>query len=61
MTRKRIIQWLLLAATASLLVLLKHFHLGVIHYNVFLIILVGWIFALVIAFRPLTVGRRPDN
>ena len=61
MSRNRVIQWLILAATAGLLVLLKELHIGVTHYNVFLIILVGWIFALVIAFRPLTVGRRSDN
>jgi hypothetical protein len=61
MSLQRMIQWLLLAATAGLLVLLKQLHLGVIHYNVFLLILVGWNLGLVIAFRALTVGRRSDN
>jgi len=61
MSWKRIIQWLLLAATAGLLVILKELHVGVLHYNVFLIILVGWNLGLVIVFRPLTVGRRSDN
>jgi hypothetical protein len=61
MSRNRVIQWLILAATAGLMVLLKELHIGVTHYNVFLIILVGWILALVIAFRPLTAGRRSDN
>jgi hypothetical protein len=54
------LQWLLLAATTALLVLLKRLHLGVTHYNVFLLILVGWNLGLVIAFRALTVGRRSD-
>jgi hypothetical protein len=54
-------QWLLLAATAGLLVLLKRLHLGVIHYNVFLLILVGWNLVLVFAFRALTADRRSDN
>ena len=61
MSGKRIIQWLLLAATAGLLVTLKQLHVGVLHYNVFLIILVGWNLGLVIVFRSLTVGRRSDN
>ncbi len=61
MSRNRAIQWLLLAATTGLLMLLKQIHLGVTHYNVFLIILVGWNLGLVIAFRALTVGRRAEN
>jgi hypothetical protein len=55
------LQWLLLAATASLLVLLKRLHLGVTHYNFFLLILVGWNLGLVIVFRALTADRRADN
>jgi hypothetical protein len=55
------LQWLLLAATVALLVLLKRLHLGVIHYNVFLLILVGWNLGLVLAFRVLTADRRSDN
>ena len=61
MNWSRIIQWLIVAATAGLLVLLKELHIGVTHYNVFLIILVGWILGLVIAFRALTVDRRSDQ
>ena len=61
MSRNRAIQWLLLAATTGLLVLLKQIHLGVTQYNVFLIILIGWNLGLVIAFRALTVGRRAEN
>ena len=61
MSLQRTIQWLFLAATAALLMLLKWLHLGVTHYNVFLLILVGWTLGLVIVFRLLTAGRRADN
>jgi hypothetical protein len=55
------LQWLLLAATAALLMFLKWLHLGVTHYNIFLLILVGWILGLVLAFRALTPHRRSGN
>ena len=55
------IEWLFLAATAALLMFLKWLHLGVTHYNVFLLILVGWILGLVIVFRVLTANRRTDD
>ena len=58
MTLQRIIQWLFLAATAVLLLFLKWLHLGVTHYNIFLLILIGWILVLVIAFRALTRTSR---
>ena len=61
MSLQRTIQWLFLAATAALLMLIKWLHLGVTHYNVFLLILVGWTLGLVIVFRLLTVGRRKDS
>ena len=61
MSLNRIWQWLLLAATAVLLIILKQLHLGVTHYNLFLMILVGWILGLVLAFRVLTPHRRSDN
>lgn len=61
MSLQRILQWLLLAATTALLVLLKKLHLGVIHYNVFLLVLVVWNLGLVIAFRALTADRRADS
>jgi hypothetical protein len=57
----RILQWLFLAATAVLIILLKWLHLGVTHYNVFLLILVGWTLGLVMVFRVLTAGRRTGN
>lgn len=58
MTLQRIIQWLFLAATAVLLLFLKWLHLGVTHYNIFLLILIGWTLVLVIAFRALTAEQR---
>ena len=61
MTGQRALQWLLLAATAVLLLFLKWLHLGVTHYNVFLLIMIGWIMGLVIAFRMLTAEQRPEK
>ena len=61
MSIMRTLQWLYLAATAALLMLLKWLHLGVTHYNVFLLILVGWILAMVMVFRVLTAGRRSES
>ena len=61
MSSQRTVQWLLLAATAALLIFLKWLHLGVTHYNVFLLILVGWTLGLVIVFRFLTADRRSEN
>jgi hypothetical protein len=61
MTGQRILQWLLLAATAALLLFLKWLHLGVTHYNVFLLIMVGWTLGLVIVFRMLTGEHRTEK
>jgi len=61
MNLQRTLQWLLIAATAALLMLLKWLHLGVTNYNLFLLIMIGWILVLVIAFRALTAHRRSTN
>ena len=61
MRRPIMIQWLLLATTAVLLVILKWLHLGVTNYNIFLLILIGWILLLVIAFRALTAEQRSEK
>lgn len=61
MSTQRTLQWLLLAATAALLMFLKWLHIGVTNYNIFLLILIGWILGLVIVFRVLTPGRRSGN
>jgi len=58
MSLQRMIQWLLLAITATLLMFLKWLHLGVTHYNIFLLILIGWTLVLVIVFRILTADQR---
>lgn len=58
MTGRRKLEWLSIAATAGLLVLLKWLHLGVIHYNWFLIILLAWCGGLMVLFRVL---ERPDR
>ena len=60
MSLQRTLQWLLLAATAALLIFLKWLHLGVTHYNVFLLILVGWTLGLVLVFRLLTTDHRSE-
>jgi len=54
---KRIVEWIVLFATAGLMVLLKDLHLGVTHYNWFLIILLSWTLALVAIFRILYGGE----
>ena len=61
MTLQRIIQWLFLAATAALLMFLKWLHIGVTHYNIFLLILLGWILVIVVAFRRLTADHRTEE
>ena len=61
MTLQRIIQWFFLAVTAALLMYLKWLHIGVTHYNIFLLIMIGWILMLVIAFRALTAEQRTNK
>ncbi len=61
MSLHRTLQWLFLAATAALLMLLKWLHLGVTHYNIFLLILVGWTLGLVMVFRMLTAEQRTEK
>jgi hypothetical protein len=56
MSVNRMIEWVVLAATVALLILLKWSHLGVLHYNWFLIILLGWTYGLILLFRN-TAGR----
>ena len=60
MSLQKTFQWLLLAATAVLLIFLKWLHLGVTNYNIFLLILIGWTLGLVIAFRALTADHRKE-
>lgn len=57
MNTQRKIEWLALAATAGLLMFLKWLHLGVTHYNIFLLILLGWCTGLILFFRLLVSLR----
>ena len=61
MSLQRILQWLFLAATAILMLYLKWLHIGVTNYNIFLLILLGWVLVLVIAFRALTAEQRQEK
>ncbi len=54
----RIIEWMIVAATAGIMVLLKELHLGVTHYNLFLLILIGWCLLVIFAFRGLSDWKR---
>jgi hypothetical protein len=58
MSTRRKLEWLILAATAGLLILLKWLHIGVTNYNIFLLILIGWSLGAIMAFR---VMSRPDR
>ena len=53
MSRERMLEWLMLALTAGLLVLMKWLHYGVTHYNIFLLILLAWSMVLLLVFRAL--------
>lgn len=57
---KRTLEWMIVAATVVLMVLLKKLHLGVTHYNLFLSILIGWSLVAIVLFRFLTPKDRPD-
>jgi hypothetical protein len=52
------LQWLLQAATAALLLFLKWLCPGVTNHNFFLLILIGWTLGPVIEFRDLTADLR---
>ena len=46
MSLMRTFQWLLIAATAGLMIFLKWLHLGVTNYNIFLLIMLGLVASL---------------
>jgi len=54
MNTRRKLEWLILAATAGLLILLKWLHIGVTNYNIFLLILIGWSLGVILAFRVMS-------
>ena len=53
--------WTAITLTALLLIYLKYLHIGVTHYNIFLLILVGWGSLLVVWFRWLGAAERRDS
>lgn len=61
MNKKRITEWLIVAGTAGLMVLLKKLHLGVTHYNLFLTILLVWSLLVIFVFRFLAGIERSGS
>lgn len=61
MSAQRIIQWLSIVATAGLFILLKKLHIGVTHYNLFLLILIGWCLGIIFLFRLLASSDRSQG
>jgi hypothetical protein len=61
MSTHRKVEWLLLAATAVLLMVLKRLHMGVTHYNWFMIILMAWCLGLVAFFRVVSFKNRKNQ
>ena len=54
MSTRRKLEWLILAATAGLLIFLKWHHIGVTNYNIFLLILIGWNLGAILALRVMS-------
>jgi hypothetical protein len=61
MSVRRKLEWLLLVATIGLFMFLKWLHLGVIHYNWFLIILLAWCGLLIGLFRFMAREDRKEQ
>ncbi len=61
MSTRRKLEWLILAATAGLLILLKWLHIGVTNYNIFLLILIGWSLGVILAFRVMSGLDRSEQ
>ena len=53
MTMRRYLEWLLIALTAGLMISLKQLHYGVTHYNIFLLILLGWTLIMIVSLKIL--------
>lgn len=54
----QMIEWLTVAGTAILMLVLKKLHLGVTHYNLFLTILLVWSLVVIVVFRLLADSKR---
>ncbi len=62
MSAQRIIQWLSIVATAGLFIFIKELHIGVTHYNIFLLILIGWCLGIIFLFRLIIpLGRSQET
>jgi len=61
MSTRRKLEWLILGATAGLLILLKWLHIGVTNYNIFLLILIGWSLGVIMAFRVMSGPDRSEQ
>ena len=51
--------WSAITLTALLMILLRWIHIGVTHYNWFLIILLAWTLVMLMVFRH--IGRDPEK
>jgi len=60
MTMRRKLEWVLIALTGGLMILLKYLHYGVTHYNIFLLVLMAWTLIIIVSLRFLyTKGSKP--
>ena len=53
MTMRRKLEWILIAMTGGLMILLKYLHYGVTHYNIFLLVLMVWTLVLIMSLKGL--------
>lgn len=54
MTLPRKLEWILIALTGGLMILLKYLHYGVTHYNIFLLVLMAWTLIIVVSLKKLS-------
>ncbi len=59
--KNKVLSWLAIGLTVVLLALLKWLHLGVTHYNWFLIILLSWTMILILWFRWMEVEKHGEG
>ena len=58
MEKKRIFEWIIVAATAGLLMLLKEIHLGITHFKYFVAVLLVWSLIVIVLFRAVSHGPK---
>ena len=59
--KNKLLGWLAILLTVVVLVTLKKLHLGVTHYNWFLIILLSWTLILILWFRKLGAEKNREG